>query len=330
MLAALRDRYGPPEVVELREVERPTPADNEVLVRVRAASVNRADLDGIKPRPGVMRLFMGLRGPRDHRIGIDVAGVVEVAGANVTRFRPGDRVYTDMFKAGHFGAFAEYVSARATAFEPIPAEMTFEEAAALPHSAVLALQALRMRSGRTIEPGARVLIDGASGNVGPFAVQIAKSMGAEVTGVCSTAKMDFVRSLGADHVIDYGRVDYTRSGERYDWIIDTDSHHPIRHARRALRPNGVYVTLGGETGALLGGLIAGPLRSLFSDRWSGLLLWWKPFHPPDLATLHELIAAGKLTPVIDRRYRLSQIVEALRYVEDGRSRGKVMITMNEP
>jgi NADPH:quinone reductase-like Zn-dependent oxidoreductase len=329
MLAALRDRYGPPEVVELREVDRPSPAADEVLVHVRAASVNRADLDGLKPRPGLIRLFMGIRAPRDHRIGTDVAGVVEVAGAGETRFRPGDLVFTDMFKAGHFGAFAEYVSARAAAFESIPAGMTFETAASLPHSAILALQALRLRGGRTIEPGARVLIDGASGNVGPFAVQIAKSMGAEVTGVCSTEKMDFVRSLGADHVIDYRRVDYTRTGERYDWIVDTDSHHPIRRVRRALRPHGVYVTLGGETGALLGGLIAGPLRSLFSDRWSGLLLWWKPFHPPDLATLQGLIDAGKLKPVIDRRYPLSQVVEALRYVEDGRSRGKVMISISQ-
>jgi NADPH:quinone reductase-like Zn-dependent oxidoreductase len=327
MLAALRNRYGPPEVVQLREVDRPKPAADEVLVRVRAASVNRADLDGIRPRPGLIRLFMGIRAPRDHRIGVDVAGVVEAAGADVTRFQPGDRVFTDMFKAGHFGAFAEYVSARASAFEPIPAGMAFETAASLPHSAILALQALRLRSGRTLEPGAKLLIDGASGNVGPFAVQIAKAMGAEVTGVCSTQKMDFVRSLGADHVIDYRRVDYTKAGERYDWIVDTDSHHRIRHVRRALRPNGVYVTLGGETGALLGGLIAGPLLSLFSDRWSGLLLWWKPFHPPDLETLRGLIDAGTLKPIIDRRYPLSEIVEALRYVEDGRSRGKVIISV---
>ena len=328
MRAALRDRYGRPDVVVVREVQRPTPADDEMLVRVRAASVNRADLDGIQPRPGLIRLFMGIRAPRDHRIGVDMAGVVESVGANVSRFKPGDHVFTDMFRAGHFGAFADYVCARESAFEPMPPNMTFEDAATLPHSAILALQAMRLRNGRTIKPGSKVLIDGASGNVGPFAVQVAKAMGAEVTGVCRTEKMDFVRSLGADHVIDYTKVDYTRAGERYDWIVDTDSHHRIRHVRRALRPNGVYVTLGGETAALLGGLIAGPLMSLFSDRWSGLLLWWKPFHPPDIEALRKLMAAGKVRPFVDRRYPLSQVVEALRHVDEGRAKGKVLITMD--
>lgn len=328
MRAALRDRYGPPEVVTVREVDRPSPADDEVLVRVRAASVNRADLDGMKPRPGFMRLFMGMRAPKDHRIGVDAAGVVDSAGAGVTRFQPGDHVFTDLFRAGHFGAFAEFVCAPESACEPVPAGMTFEVAATLPHSAVLALQALRRRSGRTIKAGDRVLIDGASGNVGPFAVQIAKAMGAEVTGVCRTEKLDFVRSLGADHVIDYTTVDYTKARERYDWIVDTDSHHPIRRVRRALRPNGVYVTLGGESSAILGGVIIGPLLSLFSDRWSGLLLWWKPFHRPDVERVAELVATGKVRPAIDRRYPLSQIVEALRHVEDGRSRGKVVVSIS--
>ena len=184
MKAAVRYRYGPPEVVELRDVERPVPADGQVLVRVRAASVNRADLDGLKPKPGFVRLFMGLRAPRDPRIGIDAAGVVEAVGPGVTRFKAGDEVMTDMFATGRFGAFAEYVCAREKAFEPIPTGMSFEEAATLPHRRVLALQGMRMRNGRTLKPGDRVLIDGASGNVGPFAVQIAKAMGAEVTGVC--------------------------------------------------------------------------------------------------------------------------------------------------
>ena len=330
MRAAYADRYGPPDVVGLREVERPTPTGDQVLVRVRAASVNRADLDGLKPRPGFMRLFMGLRAPRNHEVGIDAAGVVEAAGPDVTRFMPGDQVMADLFAARHFGAFAEYVCAREKAFERIPTGMSFEEAATLPHSAVLALQGLRRPDGRTIKPGDNVLIDGASGNVGPFAVQIAKARGAEVTGVASTGKLDFVASLGADHVIDYTRVDYTRAGERYDWIVDTDSHHAIRRARRALKPNGVYVTLGGETGPILAGLVVGTLMSRFSDRWSGLLLWWKPMHPPDVETIKQLIAAGKLTPVIDRTYPLSQVVDALRLVEDGRARGKVVITMDEP
>jgi NADPH:quinone reductase-like Zn-dependent oxidoreductase len=324
--AAIQDRYGPPDVVRITDVDRPEPADDQVLVRVRAASVNRADLDGLAPKPGFVRLFMGLRAPRNQRVGIDVAGVVEAVGSTVTRFKPGDEVFADLFSFGQ-GAFAEYVCAREKAFQPMPTGMSFEEAAALPHSAILALQGLRLRNGRTIGQGDKVLIDGASGNVGPFAVQIAKSMGAEVTGACSTDKMDFVRSLGADQVIDYTKVDYTRTGERYDWIVDTDSHHSILRVRRALNPNGVYVTLGGSTLTIFAALLVGPLISRFSDRWSGLLLWWKPFNADDVATLKELIAAGKVKPIIDRRYPLDEVVAALRWVDEGHARGKVVITM---
>src|SRR5688572_12088659 len=327
MRAAYYDRYGPPEVVVIREVERPTPSGDQVLVRVRAASVNRADLDGLKPKPGFVRLFMGIRAPRNHDVGIDAAGVVEAVGSGVTRFKPGDEVMTDLFAAGRFGAFAEYVCGREKAFEPIPAGMSFEEAATLPHSAVLALQGMRMRDGRTFEPGDKVLIDGASGNVGPFAVQIAKSMGAEVTGVASGDKLDFVRSLGADHAIDYEKVDFTKAGERYDWIVAVDAHHSIRSARRALKPGGVYLTMGGDTGTIFAALGGSLVMSRFGDKWSGLLIWWKPMHRPDVDTLKELIAAGKLKPVIDRRYPLDQVVDALRWVEDGNARGKVIITM---
>jgi NADPH:quinone reductase-like Zn-dependent oxidoreductase len=326
MKAAIQDRYGPPDVVRVVDVDRPVPTADQVLVRVRAASVNRADLDGLGPRPGFIRPVIGLRAPRNTRMGIDVAGVVESVGANVTRFRPGDEVFGDMFVDGQ-GAFAEYVCAKEKAFETMPAGMTFEEASTLPHSAILAIQGLRLRNGRTPRPGDKVLIDGASGNVGPFAVQIAKSMGAEVTGVSSTAKMDLVRSLGADHVLDYTKVDYTKTGERYDWIVDTDSHHSILSVRRALKPNGVYVTLGGTSLPIFAGMLLGPLVSRFSDRWSGLMLWWKPFKTEDVATLKELIAAGKVKPVIDRRYPLSEVVDALRWVNDGHARGKVVITM---
>jgi NADPH:quinone reductase-like Zn-dependent oxidoreductase len=322
----MRDRYGPPDVIELREVDRPIPSADQVLVRVRAASVNRADLDGLTPRPSFVRLFIGLRAPRNHRVGIDVAGVVESVGASVARFRPGDAVFADLFAFGG-GAFAEYVCANEKAFQSMPSGMTFEEAATLPHSAVLALQGLRLRKGRTIRPGDKVLIDGASGNVGPFAVQIAKSMGAEVTGVSSTDKMDLVRSLGADHVIDYSKVDYTSTGERYDWIVDTDSHHSVFAVRRALRPNGVYVTLGGTTWPILQALLLGPLISKAGDKWVGLMFWWKPFNREDVERLKALIAAGKLAPVIDRRYPLSQVVDALRHVNEGRARGKVVITV---
>jgi NADPH:quinone reductase-like Zn-dependent oxidoreductase len=326
MKAAVRDRYGSTDVVRLEDVDKPVAADDQVLVRVRAASVNRADLDGLGPRPSFARAFMGLRAPREHRMGIDVAGVVESVGPAVMGLNPGDEVFADLFAFGT-GAFAEYVCAPERAFQSIPTGMPFEEAATLPHSAILAVQGLRLRNGRTPRAGDKVLIDGASGNVGPFAVQIAKSMGAEVTAVCSTDKMDMVRSLGADHVLDYTKVDYTRAGERYDWIVDTDSHHSILRVRRALRPKGVYVTLGGTSIPIFAGLLLGPLISLFSDKWTGLMLWWKPFNAKDVATLKELIAAGKLKSVIDRRFPLSEVVDALRWVDDGHAKGKVVITM---
>lgn len=330
MKAAYQARYGPPELVEIRDVDKPVPGDGQVLVRVKAASVNRADLDGLKPKPGFIRLFMGLRAPRNHDVGVDAAGVVEAVGPGVTRFTVGDAVMIDTFASGGLGggAFAEYVVGREKAFQTIPEGMSFEEAATLPHSAVLALQALRTRDGRTIRPGDQVLIDGASGNVGPFAVQIAKAMGAEVTGVASTAKLDFVRSLGADHVIDYTQVDLTRAAERYDWIVAVDAHHSILRVGRALKPGGVYATLGGDTGTIFSALLGSLLLSRFGDKWRGLMLWWKPMHGPDVDRLKELIAAGKLRPVIDRRYPLDQVAEALRYVEDGHPRGKVIINVS--
>ena len=252
--------------------------------------------------------------------------MVESVGAGVTRFKPGDPVFADLYPYGT-GAFAEYACAPEKAFEPIPAGMSFEDAATLPHSAILAIQGLRLRNGRTVGPGDKVLIDGASGNVGPFAVQIAKMLGAEVTGVASTDKLDFVRSLGADHVIDYTKVDYTTAGVRYDWILDTDSHHSIFRCRRALRPKGTYVTLGGSTRRIFAALLLGPVISLASGKRTGLMLWWKPFHPADVTALGELVAAGKLVPVIDRRFPLSELVDALRFVDDGHARGKVVITM---
>jgi NADPH:quinone reductase-like Zn-dependent oxidoreductase len=322
--AAVRDRYGSVDVVEVREVERRRPIDDQLLVRVRAASVNRADLDALGPKPAFARLFMGLRAPRAPGLGLDVAGEVEAVGPNVTRFKLGDRVFADLFLY-RSGAFAEYVVASEKAFLPIPVGLTFEDAATLPHSAVLAVQGLRLRNGRTIKQGDRVLVGGASGNVGPFAVQIAKAMGAEVTGVARTEKLDFVRSLGADHVIDYTTTDYTKTNERYDWILDTDSHHSIFAIRRALLPGGVYVTLGGTARSIFGAMLLGMVVSLVSDRHMGLLIWWKPFNPPDVATVTELMAAGAVKPAIDRRYPLAEVVEALRWVDDGRSRGKVIV-----
>jgi NADPH:quinone reductase-like Zn-dependent oxidoreductase len=322
--AAVRERYGTPEVVEIREVPVPEPGEGEVLVAVRAASVNRADLDWMLPRPGFVRLFLGLRRPRDPRIGWDVAGVVESIGSGVTRWKPGDRVFADLASHGG-GTFAEFVKAPEDALMRIPEEMSFEEASTLPHSAVLAVQGLRRRDGTMPKPGDRVLVVGASGNVGPFAVQMAKAMGTHVTGIASGPKLDMVRALGADAVLDYRQVDFTRTGERWNWILDTDSHAGVLAVRRALAPGGVYLTLGGATAKLLASIAVGPLVSLFSDRWSGLMLWWKPFNPPDVERVLSFVADGKVRPVIDRTYPLSQAREALQLVHEGKSRGKVVI-----
>jgi len=325
--AAVRHRYGSPDAVELVDVAQPVPTEDRILVQVRAASVNRADLDALAPRPQFARLFIGVRRPRVPRLGIDVAGVVTAVGPDVTRFKIGDHVYADLFGSRE-GTFAEFVCEREKRFEAVPAGVSLEDASTLPHSAVLAVQGLRLRNGRTPGAGDRVLIAGASGNVGPFAVQIAKALGCEVTGVCRTEKVDFVRSLGADHVIDYTTTDYTRTGP-YDWIVDVDAHQGILGWRRALRPNGVYVAMGGPGSWIFQALFVGPIASLATGKRMGLLLGWKPFKPEDVAELERLIAAGKIKPVIDRRFPLSQVVEALRYVDDGHPKGKVVITVAE-
>lgn len=324
MKAAMQDRYGSVDVVDVRDIPKPEPGEGEVLVRVRAASVNRADLDGLTPRPGFVRLFYGLRRPRNPRMGWDVAGEVESIGRGVTRFRPGNRVFADLAAHGA-GAFAEYVHAPEQAFEPIPDDMSFEHAATLPHSSVLAVQGFRTRKGRTFRRGDHVLVVGASGNVGPFAVQIAKAAGAHVTGVASGPKLDMVRALGADEVIDYRTTDWTRTGVAWDWILDTDSHRNILAVRRALAAGGAYVTLGGNALPILASITVGPLVSLFSSRWSGLMFWWKPFHRPDVERVLELVAAGKVRPVIDRSYPLTEVREALRRLADGEARGKVLV-----
>jgi NADPH:quinone reductase-like Zn-dependent oxidoreductase len=242
----------------------------------------------------------------------------------VTRFAPGDQVFTDMFTSS-FGSFAESVCVPERTLETIPDGLTLEEASTLPHGAILALQGLRLRNGRTPKPGDRVLVGGASGSVGPFLVQIAKYYGAEVTAVARGDKLDFARSLGADHVIDYTRVDYTKTGDRYDWIVDIDAHHSLLDLRRALKPGGVYDTLGGSDTRLIQALAVGPVASLATGKKMGLMLWWKPFHKPDVTALKDLIAAGAVKPRIDRTFPLSEIVDALRYVDDGHARGKVVV-----
>lgn len=323
MKAIVRDAYGPPDVLELADIEMPAVGDGDVLVRILAASLNQADLDYLYGKPFLTRMGTGLRRPRNRGLGLDAAGVVEAVGTGVGRFKPGDEVFGDLTQFG-YGAFAEHACAPERAWALKPAGMTFEEAATVPQAAILALQGLRS-PGRKIQPGARVLVNGASGNVGPFAVQIAKSLGAHVTGVCSTPKMDLVRTLGADEVIDYTTVDYTRTGQRWDWIVDVSGNRSILECRRALNPGGTYVMVGGPTSRIFAALLLGPLISL-AGRKLGLMLWWKPFNQDDVAALKALIEAGRLAPVIDRRWPLREVPDALRYLKEGRARGKVVIT----
>jgi NADPH:quinone reductase-like Zn-dependent oxidoreductase len=245
-------------------------------------------------------------------------------GDSVDQFQVGDRVFGDLFNHGA-GAFAEYVCASQRAFERIPDEMSFETAATLPHSAVLALQGLRTRRGRTVGAHDRVLIVGASGNVGPFAVQIAKARGAHVTGVASAEKLDFVRSLGADAAVDYESTDYTRPAEPYDWIVDVDAHHPLRRWPRALKRGGTYVAMGGSGGWLISLLFWAPVLRLLTGKRLGLLLSWRPFHRADLDEIARLISTGAVRPVIDRRFALDDVVAALHWVADGKPRGKVLV-----
>lgn len=324
MKAIRRDKYGPPAILELTDIEKPVAKDDDVLVRVRAASLNQADLDYLLGKPFLTRMGTGLRTPRNRGLGLDVAGQVESVGPDVMTFQPGDEVFGDLTAFG-FGAFAEYACAPEAAWALKPASMGFEEAATIPQAAILALQGLRR--GERIGSGTRVLVNGASGNVGPFAVQLAKAFGARVTGVCSTAKMDLVRGLGADEVIDYTREDYTRNGQRYDWIVDVAGNRSILECRRALKPRGVYVMVGGPTSRIIGALLLGPLISLAGSKKMGLMMWWKVFQKEDVVLLKELVEAGKISTVIDRTYPLADVPQALRYLQGGGARGKVVITM---
>lgn len=321
MKAIMRERYGPPDILELKEVETPTPDAGEVLVRILAASVNAADLDYLYGRPTATRFGTGLREPRSKRLGLDLAGVVEAVGSGADRFTPGDEVFGDLTQCG-YGAFAEYAVATEDALAPKPASLSFEEAAAVPQSAILALQGLR--AWRPVREGESVLVNGASGNVGPFAVQIARAYGCEVTGVCSSAKIEFVRSLGVDDIIDYTKEDFAASGRQWDRIVDVASRRSVLASRRALRPGGVYAWAGGDTRSLIGAMTIGPLLSLLTSRKSSLFSW-KPFDQTDVAELVRLIEAGSLRPVIDRTYSLEQVPAALDDLERKQARGKLVI-----
>ncbi len=324
MKAIVCTKYGPPDVLQLKEVEKPTPKDNEALIKVHAASLNAADLEYLRGVFVVRLLYQGVLKPKHKILGSDMAGRVETVGRNVKQFQPGDEIWGDLSYPHGFGTLAEYVCIPENALRLKPASMTFEEAAAVPTAALVALQNLRDR--RPIQPGQKVLINGAGGGTGTFAVQLAKYFGAEVTGVDSTGKLDMLRSIGADHVIDYTKEDFSKNGQQYDLIIDVMVHRWIFDYKRALSPEGMCVFVGGSMTRILLNVFLGRLISMTSSKEMGLVPW-KPNKKEDLAFLKELFEAGKVVPVIDRRYPLSEVPEALRYLEEGHAKGKVVITM---
>ena len=337
MKAAVCSRYGPPEVVQITDVEKPVPKDNEVLIEVRAASVNPLDAGPLKGRPYIVRIVIGLRRPKTTRPGVDVAGRVEAVGRNVTEFTPGDDVFgvciNDPQASGvgvwahRLGAFAEYVCAPESTLVMKPANVTFEQAASAPVAAFTALQGLRDKG--QIRPGQRVLINGAAGGVGTFAVQIAKSFGAEVTGVCSTRNVDMVRSIGAEHVIDYTQEDFTQHGQPYDLIFDCVGNHSLSACGRVLKPRGIYIMVGELTGRGMIGALARLTTAVVASRFISqkLVAFLARPSKDDLIIMHDLMKAGKVRPVIDKRYRLSEVAEAIRYLENKHARGKVIITL---
>ncbi len=321
MKAIVYHKYGSPDVLKLEEVEKPTPKDNEVLVKVHAASVNAADWHILRGKPFLVRLMgFGLLKPKNKILGSDIAGRVEAVGRNVKQFQPGDEVFGTIR-----GGFAEYVCAREDALALKPANLSFEEAAAVPMAAVTALQGLRDKG--QIQPGQKVLINGASGGVGTFAVQIAKSFGAEVTGVCSTRNVDMLRSIGADQVIDYTQEDFTQNGQGYDLILAANGYHWISDYKRALRPRGTYVMTGGSMAQIFQAMLLGPWISITGSKKMGSLT--AKLNQKDLVFMKELLKAGKVVPVIERRYPLRETAEALRYLEEGHARGKVVITVDQ-
>ena len=324
MKAVVYCDYGPPDVLRIEAAEKPVPTDSQVLVRVRAASVNPLEWHYMRGAPYFARFGMGLRKPANTRLGVDFSGVVESVGKSVTQFKPGDEVF-----GGRTGALAEYVTVRENGNVVLkPANVTFEQAATVPVAAITALQGLRDKAG--VQPGQRVLINGASGGVGTFAVQIAKSLGANVTGVCSTRNVEMVRSIGADHVVDYTKDDFTKGTERYDVILDNVGNRSLSDIRRVLKPEGKYVMVGGPSGKwvdplprVLHMIVVSPFVS------QDMTMFISELRNSDLTVLRDLMASGKMTPVIDRRYPMSEVREAIAYLETGRARGKVVITVTD-
>jgi NADPH:quinone reductase-like Zn-dependent oxidoreductase len=319
--AIVRTKYGSPDVLELREIDKPVPKDNQVIVRIHAASVNPLDWHILRGEPFLVRLMgFGLLKPKHQILGADMAGRIEAVGTDVIQFKAGD----DVFGSG-IGGFAEYASLREDKLVLKPVAMTFEQVAAVPVAGITALQALRDHG--QLQSGQQVLINGASGGVGTFAVQIAKALGAEVTGVCSGKNLEMVRTIGADHVIDYTKEDFWRGGKKYDLIVDNAAFYSIRKPLRALKPTGVYVLVGGSTStaSILQSLILNPLISRIEGK--KIVSFMASINQADLAFLKELLETGKVVPVIDRKYSLSETPQAIRYVEEGHARGKVIISV---
>jgi NADPH:quinone reductase-like Zn-dependent oxidoreductase len=321
MKAIVYHSYGSPDVLRCEEIEKPTPGDNEVLIKVRAASVNPLDWHFMRGAPYFVRLGAGLRKPRVTRLGVDVAGQVEAVGRKATHFKPGDEVFGVCR-----GAFAEYVRTSESALVIKPDNVTFEQAASVPVAALTTLQGLRDKG--QIQPRQKVLINGAAGGVGTLAVQIAKSFGADVTGVCSGRNVDMVGSIGADHVIDYTQEDFTKSAQRYDLLFDCVGNHSLLACRRVVNPKGIYIMIGAPTDRWIRPLpraVKAVVLSLFVSQKLCMILPKRS--KQDLTTMRELMESETVTPVIERRYRLSEVPEAIRYLEEGHARGKVVITM---
>jgi NADPH:quinone reductase-like Zn-dependent oxidoreductase len=320
MKAIVYQEYGSPGVLKLEEVEKPAPKDNEVLIKVHAVSVNRSDWEGLRGKPLYARMG-GLRKPGHPILGSDIAGRVEIAGRNIKQFQTGDEVFGEV--PGYHGGFAEYVCASEKTLARKPAGLTFEEVAAIPQAGVIALQGIRDKG--QVQPGQKVLINGAGGGAGSFAVQLAKLDGAEVTGVDNTGKLDFMRSIGADHVIDYTREDFTKNGKQYDLILDVIAHRSVFAYKRALQPNGSCFVVGGSIPTFFQILLLGPrIRRTTGKNLRVLMV--QP-NRKDLLTITGLCETGKVVPIIDRRYPLSEVPEALRYLGEGRAKGKVVITV---
>lgn len=323
MKAIVYQKYGSPDVLSLAEVEKPVPTEDEVLIKVRSASLNPLDWHFMRGTPYVVRLMTGFGKPKTQRLGADVSGLVEAVGENVTKFKPGDEVFGSCR-----GAFAEYACSSQLSLATKPTNLTFEQSAAVPVAAVTALQGLRDKA--HLESGQTVLINGASGGVGTFAVQIARALGTRVTGVCSSKNLELVSSIGAEKVIDYTRENFTKSGQQYDIILDTAGNHSMSALRRALNPKGIYVGVGGPSGRWKMGLtqtLVGLVWSKFiSQNFTSFIANAKK--EEDLIFIKDLLEAGKITPVIDRQYQLDQVPEAISYLEQGHARGKVVIKVS--